>query len=94
MLFSLRRIDFLIHLLKNKTTTFKSQKILSRADYYLMTWDLRDNGIIQVLGVNRGNEKIWSLTPKGILIAKECGELKKNYENIQRIEAKISGLME
>lgn len=86
------KIDFLLHISKNKFVTKNSQKIVGGFDYYFMIWGLRDAGLVRNDGLTKNNEKIWVLSEKGLKVAEMLPELKKIYLRRKEIENKIGEL--
>jgi hypothetical protein len=75
---------FVLHILKKGFVTKKTQDFYSGIGYYLMTWHLRDNGIIVCDGIEQ-NKKTWRLTPKGQKLAmlfQEMEEVNKKIEEM------------
>ncbi|MFQ6118299.1 MAG: hypothetical protein ACE5KE_00265 [Methanosarcinales archaeon] len=64
--FSKKNLELLKLLKKKKFITINNQKVYgSRLGFYLNIWFLRDNGIVDVNGINIRKQKIWGLTEKG-----------------------------
>lgn len=81
-MFSKEKTDFILDIYKKGQITKKTQKIFRGFGYYLMIWALRDEGIIELKGVNE-KEKIWTLTEKGKKIAKYLKQIRKIEEEMK-----------
>jgi hypothetical protein len=88
------KIDFLLHIIKNKFVTKNSQKIVGGVDYYFMIWGLRDAGLVRNDGLTKNNEKIWVLSDTGLKVAEMLPELKKIYLRRKEIEDKIKEMVD
>jgi predicted transcriptional regulator len=71
-----RAIDVMLDINERGFVTRSSQKIDS-IRYYMIIWQLRDNGLIEVDGVDNRNQKIWVLTAKGKKITDKLKEIRE-----------------
>jgi DNA-binding PadR family transcriptional regulator len=72
-------------MLKYGGITKKSQSIFKGFGYYMMIWALRDDGLIKLNGYTKDREKIWSLTERGLAVAKNLKKIKELNEEIEEI---------
>jgi predicted transcriptional regulator len=63
-----RTINFIM-LLRKKGGITKKNAGMGFMSYYSLIWKLRDVGLVYENGIDKSNQKIWSLTNKGERLA-------------------------
>ena len=72
-------IDFMIFMYENKGKITKAENPFF--GYYLQLWYLRDKGLAKECGLSDKGQKIWTLTPLGVEVAKRFKEIEELIEN-------------
>jgi hypothetical protein len=88
-------INILFHIHRKGYIT-KKESDYGGYKYYFSIWRLRDLGLINMGGVENGNQKMWTLSDMGKEVCKCFIKIKNlmegNYESEQRDESKSDNI--
>ena len=83
MIFSKKTVDFILKMREIGKATRSDFRSMGGFSYYVMTSQLRKNGIIMLDGISENSHKIWVLTPLGQKLADKLKEVMDVLKEIE-----------